>query len=149
MSACYPGSRRKTRLDGSAQLCFCPFSTAVYGCNNKANFMTPTRGNGNSEREKNKVSINIQRKVSSGGGFYGTKQSLQAKYGRERCDTSVLPQRQRKTHHSQLKPTLWRLSIGSSVCRVATRAWGAVHERFIPHEDRSMAAHRRSLPSFP
>lgn len=81
MSACHPERRRKTTLDGSAELCCCTFSTAVYGCNNKANFMTPTRGNGNSEREKNKVSINIQRKVSSGGGLYGTKQSLRAKYG--------------------------------------------------------------------
>lgn len=53
-SACYPERRIKTSVDGSAELCYYTFSTAVYGCNNKVDFMTPTRGNGNSEREQNK-----------------------------------------------------------------------------------------------
>lgn len=74
--------------------------------------MTPTRGNGNSEREKNKVSINIQRKVSSGGGFYGTKQSLRAKYGEKDATRQCSLNNSGKSsghHHLQLKLTFWRL----------------------------------------
>lgn len=142
MSACYPERRRKPSLDGSAELCYCTFSTAVYGCNNKANFMT--RGNGNSEREKNKVSINIQRKVSSGGGFYGTKQSLRAKYG----EKDATRQRSLNNSGKLIRPPsltvkadfLEALNRQQCLQCLTTRAWRAVHECLIHHNDRNIGA---------
>lgn len=111
VSACYPERRRKTSLDGSAELCYCTFSTAVYGCNNKANFMTPTRGMETLRERKIRCQLIYRERCLLAAGFtvqnrvYG--QNMAKKMQHVNVPSTTV-ENSSGHHHLQLKLT-WRL----------------------------------------